>query len=390
MSQNIGNAIAYAGGTTHVPLPRADAVAERRRHNTSRPRPTGLNWDAIRPADAPPTPEAPATDRCRGCGNDTPVAELRSHLCPVCATAAEERFHAPDTTTLGRALGELAAQEPTVAAASAKLDAAVHRITHPEDHTTPPAPGTGDPVADHCAHLIASTAHATNPAVRILRSAALSALAALDLIANPDDTPLTPPATAPAPEQATPRAGSTVPRKPRRRTRFGPIDEAEVVRRYQNGESAPTIAKDLATTPQRIRRVLDDHHIPRRDDRATRSGGRRKTDDPGFVDQVRALYVDQQLSQAEVADRLGVSAKVIWRVIDRTPDITPRPSAADLSSQGVGRPQKIPPADHQAVADRYRAGESAPAIAADYHCSSAAIYALLTKLGVPRRPRGKS
>lgn len=161
------------------------------------------------------------------------------------------------------------------------------------------------------------------------------------------------------------------------------VNERAVIAEYNDGDTCAALAERHGITAQNIRKLLIRNGVQRRDDRATRSGGQNKAqDDPAFVEQVRAAYTEG-LSQKAVAARLGVSPKVVWRVMGQH-NIERRPSAAAESKAGIGHPSKIPFDQHEVICDRYRIGETGPAIAAAYSVSHAAIYYLLNKYDVPR------
>lgn len=443
MTQNLGNATVYTGGTTHRPIPKADSTLIRGAHAPARPRPTGLDWSKHTAPDASPAPATkPAVARCKGCGNSTPILELRSKLCPVCAATAEQRFHAP----LDSDLAALELTDPAVAAAAAALDEAADRVVHRDDYIRPPQenpcstktstltsiPPTSGPAATAGAPTTtpASTAstspaggpHPTSAApasetwwanfrrisaarrdrwhgpdtvpwtgadwsnamcgeageaanvVKKLRrhetgtatprdpstDQLLVALgdeladivAYLDLLAShygidveaavarkfnavsqregfPERMPPPTPAAEPAPGVPENAGASDRPnsaadptpqprRTPRRTTSLAvPLDVDDLVRRYQAGQSAPDLARALKTTPKRIRAVLDDAGIPRRDDRTLKSGGRPREYDEHTVNQVRDLYVQQRLSRTEVARRLDLPLKTVVTIMGR-------------------------------------------------------------------------
>jgi hypothetical protein len=107
----------------------------------------------------------------------------------------------------------------------------------------------------------------------------------------------------------------------RRRRSAGTVAQHldEIVRRYQAGETAVVIGGDLGHTAKTIRDALDRAGIQRRDDRTTRSGGANRIEDypEQLVADVRRLYVDDCLTQRAVGDRLGVSAHVVQRLMER-------------------------------------------------------------------------
>src|SRR5947209_5728215 len=98
MPKSEGNAGVYIGGTGHVPIPMYGNA--RPAAPPPAPRQTGLDWSKHRAPDATDGPAEArpcTTPPCRGCGNQTPVDELRDRYCPVCTAAAEDRFHADQT-----------------------------------------------------------------------------------------------------------------------------------------------------------------------------------------------------------------------------------------------------------------------------------------------------
>lgn len=87
---------------------------------------------------------------------------------------------------------------------------------------------------------------------------------------------------------------------------------------YREGATVPVLAKQYGTTAARVRRLLDHHGVPRRDDRATHSGGRNKVKHPpDIVDQVRTLYHEAELSRTQVGERLGLSLKQVELIMNR-------------------------------------------------------------------------
>lgn len=107
------------------------------------------------------------------------------------------------------------------------------------------------------------------------------------------------------------------------------VDRDDVACRYQAGETAPAIATALGTSAKTVRWILDEAGVQRRDDRTGHSGGRNRIheDDPQLVARVRALYELHQLSQAQVAEALNTSVKVVQGVMARN-GIQARPSAS--------------------------------------------------------------
>lgn len=140
-----GSSVTYIAGTGARPIPLATDGVRTQAHTTQTKKPTGLDWDNLTPT-------------CKGCGQRS--GQLGAgELCPPCrgvkptkpkrrkaAQFAQElpedellrRFTGNDDTELGRALAELEARDPNVAAAAARLDAAAARITRPDDHIQAP------------------------------------------------------------------------------------------------------------------------------------------------------------------------------------------------------------------------------------------------------------
>lgn len=103
------------------------------------------------------------------------------------------------------------------------------------------------------------------------------------------------------------------------------IDDAEVARLYTAELlSPPQIAARLGITAKTVRKSLDDHGVPRRDDRARFSGGANAIPDT-VLEQAGRLYVDG-LTRTEVAARLGVHVRVVDKGIAHV-GATPRPAA---------------------------------------------------------------
>lgn len=146
---------------------------------------------------------------------------------------------------------------------------------------------------------------------------------------GPTGRPLTPPG---------PTAG---PRKP--------IDAAGIVREYvEDRMTIPEIARRRGHSPATVRRLLKaTPGVVMRDDRATHSGGQNvaaEHDDPQVVETVRRLYVDEGMTQAQVAQEARLTLKVVQRIM-RDHDIPARPAAhvsKSATTNGTGR-KKTPP-----------------------------------------------
>lgn len=441
-----GDSLAYVAATGHLDIPRADGHVYRAPH-TPKKKPTGLNWDALTPTCkgcGQKSGQLDATSHCPTCCGDVakPLPTAATGRNQTYAEAhpddLADRFNAPteplvdlhlrrevtldDLTKLPTAGNQ---GEPTTRPSAPRATStsstsgrapdagsAAHREKNPPatQETRPAVAGGPDsytPEANldaqlaHAARVLRTTAASAHPAVVAARTAAIGTLESLHLVHELTKTPVA--ASSKGVNAATGHtsaAGIGKGKPARRPAPAGPtttrraaadIDEAAVIREYQvDGDSAPTIAGRHGCTPKRIRSILDRHGIARRDDRGTKSGGKRKADDPDFIAAVRRLYVDQQLTQSAVAEQLGVSVKVVWRVIRNASDIEARPSASAQSQHGIGHPTKIPADQRQVIADRYRAGEPGSAIAATYGCSTPTVYAVLDQLGVPRRTKSEA
>jgi len=506
MVKTIGNAAPYVGGTQGIELPRHDDTGVRRDHTPAKPKPTGLNWDALTPI-------------CKGCGQRS--GQLGAgELCPPCrgvnptkpkktrrtAYGAVElpedellrRFTGPDDTQLGRALADLEATDPDVAAAAGALNDAAARLTRPDDHIQAPkdphkagnqgrpttrssapratspssdpgsAPGAGSaahqeknpaaaqemrpdaaaglpdnvtelplPYSDaanldaqiqHAERVLRATAGSDDHVVRLLRLNVLSAIEALHLytqLHTPRHT------QTPAPVTSTPAgAGQTTPQTsvepnppglggagrpaartegeavarpasttsaPRRRVmdtdearrqrrRGGShVDVDRIVTLYTDGKTIKQVHEETGYATATIRRHLIDRGIPLRK-RGPIAGTQQREYDEQLIADVRRLYVDEELTQAQVGERLGIGVKVVQTVMARA-EIPARPPANVRSMAGIGHPTKIQPDQHQLIVDRYTAGEPATVIAADYDVNPASIYPILERHGIARHGR---
>ena len=135
------------------------------------------------------------------------------------------------------------------------------------------------------------------------------------------------PAPLPVGPTPTPRARPRPARASTPLARGTRSNEVVIVTAYVNGDSIPEIAAATGHSTSTVRRLLLASGVQLRDDRQTRSGGTAKVDDPAVVDAVRRLYVDEHLTQDEVAERLGLTRKVVERIM-RANDVPARPSAS--------------------------------------------------------------
>lgn len=418
----------YVGGANgggHYPLPSPDRFVKIEGRGNAKP---SIDWGQ------PATPDAVASKlRCRWCRQVTAGEDLVDDVCKPCRDDAEQKFtvpapvpadvdldldpddvdgltddpdHNPELPTEGKqgkpTTGSSAPGANQASSTTGRAPVAgpsTHREKDPEPvQETRPATGSGPlDVVDYCHQLLRDTTHDPRPLVQVLRANALAALAALDLVANPE-TPVAVPAHTDAPETpvqghpdtATGTTGFQTFQKPRRRrSGSGPKgDEPDIVRLYTEDQmSSGEIALQLHTTAKRVRAVLDRAGIERRDDRTTRSGGKLKDYPAEFVTDVRRLYLEQQLSQAEVAEQLDTTVKVVQNVMARH-DIPARPSASASSKAGVGHPIKLDDTKVDQLVERYVAGESANALAKAFGVSVPSVLNRLRQRGVQIRGRG--
>lgn len=154
------------------------------------------------------------------------------------------------------------------------------------------------------------------------------------------------------------------------------LDTEAVVAAYQAGRTLLEIAESLGVSAPTVARHLDEVGVVRRKQRMEYT--------PDLIEQVRALYVDERLNQADVAARLGLTTKVVQTAMKRG-DITPRGNAAELSQSGMGRPIKITRDQWPSIVERYQAGETGPTIALSIGVTATSIYHILNASGVVRR-----
>jgi transposase len=102
-----------------------------------------------------------------------------------------------------------------------------------------------------------------------------------------------------------------------RKTRTSVVDVPVASAEYLEGATCPEIADRHGWPVISVRRQLAKAGVQMRDDRHSRSGGKPKVYDPQLVAKVRALYVDQGMSQAEIAERIGRTPKVVQHLMKR-------------------------------------------------------------------------
>jgi len=394
---------AATGAAEHIPVPTAGEQHHYRPHTQSDRKPAGLDWDALTP-------------RCTQCGEKSRCLN-KLDLCPTCDPASkatpkppkppEEGKRGKPTTgssapgtkqassTTGRApvAGPSTTQRENPSAAQETRPAAAEDPTPPIQfvrRTLPTAPAETDAQARHAAAILTKTASNTDPVSVLLRDSALAALEALHLhheLHRPTDP-------RPAPVDSKDRSGKKAagptrkgkPSKPSRHTAQprrprGPekirLDHQAVAAAYAAGQTLREIAAHHGVSPPTIARHLNEHGITRR---------KQKIDyTPDLIEQVRALYVDDQLTQDDVADRLGVSTKVIQTAM-RIGAIPARETAVQRSQRGIGHNIKLSDAQRAEIIDRYtHHQESAPVLAEAYGVAAASIYAVLNREGITGR-----
>jgi transposase len=143
--------------------------------------------------------------------------------------------------------------------------------------------------------------------------------------------------SAPTPRPVTRPAAQAGPRLAAA-TRPAP-DAAGIVRDYvEDGMTIPQIARQRGHSTRTVRDLLKaTPGVVMRDDRSTHSGGRNKiADDPRVVAAIRRLYVDEGLTQRQVAERLQLTYQVVRRVMQAN-GIEARPPAS-VAGHGSARP----------------------------------------------------
>lgn len=299
-----------ANGDTHYPIPKATDGYRKAHAPQTKPKP-GIDWDALRreheerrraegaleqETPCPPTAStAPSTSA-------TPAPRSTTSTTTADAAAADAKANPTTKTTTGTTTTPTTATPDTSAPSTTKT-------ASPSASTATDAPD----VVDYCHQLLRDTTRDPRPLVQVLRSNALSALAALDLVANPidDTTPLTPVvASAPAPAGLPVRGdgdaatGQTKRKPPARRN--GPERlqlPADTVNRYLAGATTGQLAADLGVSIPTVRRWLLEHGVQLRAARINYT--------PELIEAVRTRYIDHHMTQGEIANDLDVSTKVV-------------------------------------------------------------------------------
>lgn len=155
--------------------------------------------------------------------------------------------------------------------------------------------------------LLGATADATDPAVVSARQLVVEALQHLRLVATS-----TPPQAPPA----RPREPKTKP-KPKRTGRPR-ANTQEIVDAYLAGNTIVETGVLTGHDKGTVRRHLIDAGVQLRDDRSTNSGGNNRYQaTPEQIEDVRRLYIDERLSQARVAEKLGIPQRRVSRIMER-------------------------------------------------------------------------
>jgi len=170
---------------------------------------------------------------------------------------------------------------------------------------------------------------------------------------------------------------TTKPPRPERVYERITLDVDQVAADYAAGMTLQQIADKNGVSHPVIARHLDQAGVARRKQRFAYTAE--------FLDQVRDLYENNGLSQAKIADRLGLTQKVIQSAMVKA-GVRPRLDAVGLSRAGLGGHDiKLNAEQRAEIVTRYQAGESGPRLAETYGISSVAVYQTLKRAGVERR-----
>lgn len=167
------------------------------------------------------------------------------------------------------------------------------------------------------------------------------------------------------------------PRETRARTDKITLDAQAVAADYATGMTLLQVAEKYGVSHPVISRHLDQAGVTRRKQKFAYT--------PEFLDQVRDLYENHGLSQAKIAEQLGLTQKIIQSAMGKA-GIRPRLDAVGLSKAGLGGHDiKLTAQQRAEIVARYQAGETGPVIAKDYGVSSVSVYHSLKRAGVERR-----
>lgn len=155
-------------------------------------------------------------------------------------------------------------------------------------------------------------------------------------------------------------------------------DKAEIQRRYESGERGGSLAKDFGVTKEAIYKMLEQVGVSRRPWHGP----------PPILTTQQDAEVSRRYREGEtsksIARDFGVSMTTILKVLDRCGvprnDRAVYPSAKRLALRVLSAPQEVE------VCRRYEAGESIPTLAKALGVGGGAIDGALKRNGVQRRP----
>ncbi|CAI9417245.1 hypothetical protein [Nocardioides sp. T2.26MG-1] len=357
-----GTPLAYVAGTSHRPIPMAtDSGVRRTTHTEPTPKPTGLDWDAITPtctSCSQRSGQLGPGGLCPTCRGVQPTTGKKTRKQGYAAAQLPEdellrRFTGPDDTPLGHLEVDpepTHEEEPAGHPARAELEDEVQHVQRAAQLPTYSPEANLAAQIEHAARVLRDTADAQHPATRLLRLNAIAALEALHLFHQLNHT------YAPAPTHPTPTpvgAGQTSPEplsasqglgggRPAARTEgeavarpatHRRVDADRIVALYTAGKYMNEIQSETGNAVSTIKRVLIDAGVQIRP-RGPKPGDKHKNYDPTLIADVRRLYTDEHLNQAEVANHLGIGIKVVQNVM-RAAHIPTRATAVERSQAGT-------------------------------------------------------
>jgi len=345
-----GASVHYVSGNGHRPIPLATDQPHRGTHTPAKPKPKGLDWDALTPTgkcghkstrlnrdDLCPSCAAPGTANnpdhkakaaeCEECGRTSRF--LHDGRCPICAAETTQLVldqpPTPDEPPTGNVASPAPQNGPAVTADHAAPDAQPPLEHTTAEPTTPPAPAhrTQDPPPPNAWPsrperiwdiLIATEDCSGDPIAAMMRRAAIAALEALWLhwrLNHPETTTAhpTPQGDAAAgdrPADASPPVG---------RPRLGqPLPEDDILSAYQAGTPIGQLATQHNTTPARIRRLADRAGITRTDGRSRNGGRNALTLTPDQEQQLVDGYLAGETFET-LSIRLGRDRRALRRIL---------------------------------------------------------------------------